>query len=131
VSFPEAELRAGVQPLEELLDEHRHIRKRMAALWAKYGPGGVAEHLRKAELARIVEYLRAMAISEERKVTESALDAAAHSHKHYLDFVAQMTQERAEYFELHAQLQEIEWKVNRGQAMIRYSTIEMQGAGHG
>jgi hypothetical protein len=43
--------------------------------------------------------------------------------------VALMTKERAEYFELNAQLQEIEWKVNRGQAMIRYSTVELQGAG--
>lgn len=125
----DTEIRAGVQPLEELLDEHRHVRGKLASLWAKYGPGGVAEHLRKAELARIVEYLRAMAIAEERKTTEAALDAAAHSHKQYLDFVAQMTKERAEYYELHAQLQEIEWKVNRGQAMIRYSTVELQGAG--
>lgn len=125
----ETELRAGVQPLEELLDEHRHVRGKLSGLWAKYGPGGVAEHLRKAELARIVEYLRAMAIAEERKTTEAALDAAAHSHKQYLDFVAQMTKERAEYYELHAQLQEVEWKVNRGQAMMRYATVELQGAG--
>jgi FMN phosphatase YigB (HAD superfamily) len=125
----ETELRAGVQPLEELLDEHRHVRRKVVALWAKYGPGGVAEHLRKAELARIVEYLRAMATAEERKTTEAALDAAAHSHKQYLDFIAEMTRERAEYFELNAQLQEVEWKVNRGQAMIRYSTVELQGAG--
>ena len=125
----DTELRAGVQPIEELLDEHRHVRKKVADLWAKYGPGGVAEHLRKAELARIVEYLRAMAIAEDRKMTEAALDAGAHSHKQYLDFVALMTKERAEYFELNAQLQEIEWKVNRGQAMIRYSTVELQGAG--
>jgi len=125
----ETELRAGVQPLEELLDEHRHVRGKLANLWAKYGPGGVAEHLRKAELARIVEYLRAMAIAEERKTTEAALDAAAHSHKQYLDFVAQMTKERAEYYELHAQLQEVEWKVNRGQAMMRYATVELQSAG--
>lgn len=129
MTYADTELRAGVQPIEELLDEHRHVRQKFAALWAKYGPGGVADHMRKAELARLVEYLRAMAIAEERKVTEAALDAAAHSHKQYLDFIAEMTKERAEFYELQAQLQEIEWKVNRGQAMIRYSTIEMQGAG--
>lgn len=125
----ESELRAGVQPLDELIAEHRHTRKRLSALWAKYGPGGVGEHMRRAEVARIIEYLRAMAMAEERKVTEASLDAAAHAHRQYFDFVAVLTNERAEYYELMAQLQEIEWKVNRGQAMIRYSTVELQGGG--
>lgn len=128
--FADAEARAGAQPLAELLDEHRLIRKKVASLWAKYGPGGVAENLRKAELARLTEYLRAVAEDEGRKVTEASLNAAAHGHKDYIELVDLMLRERGQYFELHAQMQEIEWKVNRGQAMIRYSTIEAQGGGH-
>lgn len=128
--FADAEARAGAQPLAELIDEHRFVRKKVSALWAKYGPGGVAENLRKAELSRITEYLRVIAEAEGRKVTEAYLNASAHNHKDYIQFVTLMLKERAEYFELHAQMQEIEWKVNRGQAMIRYSTIEAQGGGH-
>ena len=128
--FADAEARAGAQPLAELIDEHRHVRKRVATLWAKYGPGGVAENLRKAELARICEALRARAKMENKKVTEASITTAAHNHPDYVEFITLMTNERAQYFELHAQMQEIEWKVNRGQAMIRYSTIEAQGGGH-
>lgn len=121
----EAELRAGIQPLDELIEEHRHVRKKAAVLWAKYGPGGVADSLRKAERSRIAEYLRVMAAAEGRKVTEASLAEAAECHKDYLEFLAMMTQERAEFFELNAQLEEIAFKVNRGQAVMRYVTTEV------
>ena len=127
--FSDAEVRAGAQPIEELLDEHRFVRTKLAALWGKYGPGGVAEHIRKSELARLTEMLRAIATAEGRKVTEAGLDAAAHCHKDYKELVALMTTERAQFFELDAQLKEIEWKVNRGQAMIRYQTVELSSLG--
>lgn len=121
----EVEIRAGVQPLEELIEEHRFIRNKLAVLWAKYGPGGVADSLRKAERSRIAEYLRVMAAGEGRKVTEASLAEAAECHKDYLDFLATMTKERAEFFELNAQLEEVEFKINRGQAMMRYATAEI------
>jgi hypothetical protein len=129
VSHPDRELAAGVQPIEELLDEHRHIRKELAALWAKYGPFGVAEPLRKQELSRIKVIIRTMLDVEGKKGTVDAIDDAAHAHPDYVKFLAIMLTERARYFELEAQLKEIEWKVNRGQAVMRYSTVEAMGGG--
>lgn len=125
MSTAEMELRAGVQPIDELLDEHRFVRKKLAVLWAKYGPGGVADSIRKAERSRIAEHLRVMAAAEGRKVTEASLAESAECHKDYADLLAFMSAERAEYFELNAQLQEIEFKINRGQAMLRFATAEI------
>lgn len=127
--FDERELGAGVQPLSELLDMHRHVRKEFASLWAKYGPGGVAEALRKQELSRIKVLIRVMAGAERKRLSNDAVDDAAHDHPDYIAFLALMLGERKRFFELECQLQEIEWRVNRGQAMLRLSAVEAMGGG--
>lgn len=120
----EPELRAGVEPLDHLLDERNHLVAKVAPLWALYGPGGTADNSRKNELARLDGLIRALATGEGKKVTEPMVEAATHAHPDYLNFVAKMTTERAEFFKLNAQLEAIEWKVNRGQALLRMFTAE-------
>ena len=120
----EAELRASVEPLDQLLDERAHLVAKVAPLWALYGPGGTADNSRKNELARLDGLVRAMAVGTEQKMTEPKIEAATHAHPDYLNFVAKMTTERAEFFKLNAQLEAIEWKVNRGQALLRMFTAE-------
>ncbi|HWT44486.1 MAG TPA: hypothetical protein VN085_00915, partial [Vicinamibacterales bacterium] len=45
----EIELRAGVEPLDALLDRRQNIVAALAPLWAQYGSGGVAESRLSAE----------------------------------------------------------------------------------
>lgn len=118
------ELRAGVEPLEQLLDERATLVAQVAPLWAAYGPGGTAEHTRKNELARLDGLIRALATGQGQKVTEPMVDAATHAHPDYLAFVAKMTTDRARFFALNAQLDAIEYRVQRGQALLRMYAAE-------
>ena len=120
----EAELRASVEPLDQLIAERQVLVTRLAPLWAAYGPGSVAEQVVSAERARISGMLRAMAAADEKKITESALEEGARSHPDYLTLLAKQTTERAEYFKLNAALQEVEMRCNRGQALIRMASAE-------
>ena len=113
------EVQFGLQPVDELLQERGVLVERMANLWAKYGPGGTAEHQRSAELARIDGMLRAMAAAREDKVTEASLEKACRAHPDYLALIAKHTTERAEYFKLDAQIQAIDFRINRGQGLTR------------
>ena len=120
----EVEAAAGIEPLDILISLHRKRRAEFAALWAKYGTGGVADHLRKSELSRIKEVLRATAATAGTKVTEAALDDGAHDHPDYRDFLALAIAERAKFFEAEAALKEVEWRINRGQGLLRYVATE-------
>ena len=114
------EVQFGLQPIGDLLEERGVLVGRLAPLWAKYGPGGTAEHQRSAELARIDGLLRAMAATDpDRKVTEASLEKACRAHPDYLALVALHTTERAEYFKLDAQIQAIDFRINRGQGLTR------------
>lgn len=121
----DAEDRAGVQPLDELIAERDVLTERIAPLWAKYGPGGTAEAVRKAEVARIAGLLRALAGGKGEKITEAAIDQAAHCHEDYTGLLALMTTERAEFFRLQSQLDILDWKCNRGQALLRLAAREV------
>lgn len=120
----EAELRAGVEPLDQLLDERQHLTEKLAPLYAIYGPGGVAESMVSAERARIVGLLRAQFGALEQKVTEAALETGSRAHPDYLGLLAKQTTERAEYFKLNAGLQAVDFRINRGQALLRYISSE-------
>ena len=120
----DAEDRAGVEDLATLLDERQIIVGKLAPLWAKYGPGGTAEHSLSAERSRCNGVIRAYAASKEQKITEAALDIASREHPDYLALVARHTTERADYFRLNADLEAIELRVNRGQALLKMYASE-------
>ena len=118
------ELRAGVEPLDQLLDERQHLVEKVANLFALYGPGGVADSIRKNEEKRLSGMLRAMAVAQSQKITESALEEGARSHPDYLAITAAHTTGRADYFKLNAMLEAIEFKIQRGQALLRFAASE-------
>lgn len=120
----EAELRAGVEPIDLLLDERQHLVEKVAHLFALYGPGGVADSIRKNEEKRLSGLLRAMAVAQSQKITESALEEGARSHPEYIALTAAHTTGRAEYFKLNAQLDAVDMKINRGQALLRMFAAE-------
>lgn len=124
-AMTEAEERLGIAPLEGLLDERRHLLNKVATLRAKYGGyGSTFEHLRKVELARLNGLIRAQALRDKRKVTESQLDAEAHAHPDYVEFVTMATVQRAEWVKLEAQIEEIDFIIQRGQALARVARWE-------
>lgn len=120
------ESNAGVESVDELLAKRFTIVEELAPLWAEYGPGGLGESRLSAERARLVEYLRSMAAKDERKVTESGLETASRAHKDYLDKMAEITTERAKFFKLQEQMRAIDFKINRGQSLLRAYASEVR-----
>ena len=115
----DAEDRAGVEPIDVLLAERDGIVAALAPLWAEYGPGGLGEHRLSAERARIVGLLRAMAVAQQQKMTEAALEAGSKEHPDYMGMMAKQTTERAQFFRLQEDLRAIDFRLNRGQALLR------------
>lgn len=118
------EVAAEVESIEKLINEHRTLSRQVAELHGKYGPYGVADDVRKAEVMRIRELLRDEAVRSGQKVTEAGLDAAAYAHKAYRDLLDTMERERERYFLAANELTYIEWRVNRAQAVLRQRSIE-------
>jgi len=120
----EAEQRAGVEPIDVLLAEREHIIESLAPLWAEYGPGGIGEHRLSAERARITGLLRAMAAADEKKITEAALETGSRAHPDYLKLMAEQTTDRADFFRLQERLRAIDFRINRGQSLLRAYAAE-------
>lgn len=119
------ESRIGVQPLDEIIQEHQHIVNQVADLRARFGSFGTFDHLRKVELSRIKGLIRAQATRDKRRVNNDQIDEEAHAHPDYIEFVTKATTERARWVKLESELEEIEWRVNRGQMLGRFSAVEL------
>jgi hypothetical protein len=120
----DVEARMSVQPIEELLAERAVLVKRVADLRARYGPGGVFNDLRKVQLAQISALIRAQAVRDTRKTTESQLDEEAHADPRYVGFITAATKDRAEWAILEDQIQGIDETIARGQAVARFVSAE-------
>jgi len=115
----DAEDRMGVEPVDVLLANRATIVDALAPLWAEYGSGGIGEHRLSAERCRIVGLLRAMAAAKGEKITEAALEAGSKEHPEYIGMMAQQTTDRARFFRLQEDLRAIDFRLNRGQALLR------------
>lgn len=120
----EVELRAGIEPIDQLLGMRRSVVEAIANLRAVYGPFGTWEHTRKSELARIKSLIRLQALKDSRKLNNDQVDEEAHEHPDYTRFVVTATRERAEYFRLEAKVEDIDYRINRGQALLRFVSSE-------
>ena len=118
------EIRIGIQPLDELLDIRAVIVKEVADLRARFGSFGTWDHLRKVELSRLKGLIRARATRDSRKMNNEQVDEEAHAHPDYVEFVTLATVQRARWVKLESELEEIEMKVNRGQALARFAAME-------
>jgi chorismate mutase len=124
-SLGDIETRMGLPSIESLLAERDTLVKEVALLRAKHGPFGTWGDLRKIELAKWAASIRAKAVLEERKLTEAAIEEAAHSHPMYVDFVTQGTSEKARWIEAENRIQGIEDTINRGNVVGRYLAQEI------
>lgn len=122
----EIEARASVQPIEELLDERATLIQRVANLRAVYGSFGTWEAQRKMMLARLKGQVRAEALrgATARKLTNDQIDDEAHDHPEYMDFITMATKERAAWIVLEAKIEAIDFRVQRGQAVLRFASAE-------
>ena len=120
----EIEMRAGIEPVEQLLATRQALIGQVATLRAVYGSFGTWDHSRKSELARIKSLIRLQSMKDSRKLNNDQVDEEAHAHPDYTAFVVLATQERAAYFRLEAQVESIDYRINRGQALIRYVASE-------
>ena len=118
------EIRAGIEPLERLLTERRALIEKVADLRSKYGSFGTFDHLRKIELSRIKGLIRLQAMRDSRKMNNDQVDEEAHEHPDYTQFVVEATRARAEYFRLEGQIESIDYRINRGQALARFAASE-------
>lgn len=123
-SRAELEIRAGIEPLDRLLDERRGLIEKVADLRAKYGSFGTFEHLRKIELSRLKSLVRIQSMRDNRKMNNDQVDEEAHEHPDYTQFVVEATRARAEYFRLEGQIEAIDYRINRGQALARFAASE-------
>ncbi len=121
----DAELRAQVIPLEELLAERDDLVQRLARLRAVHGAGGTYGDLRKIELSKAAAVVRAQATLEGKKVTEAYLDEMAHTSDGYVQFVTAATSEKADWILLEEQLAGVDFTINRGQATMKFATAEL------
>lgn len=120
----EIELRAGVEPASMLLAERQVLIDKVAHLRAEFGPFGTWDHRRKSELSRIKSLIRLQAMQDKRKMNNDQVDEEAHEHPDYVTFVANATRDRAEYFKLEAKIEAVDYRLNRGQALLRYVASE-------
>lgn len=118
------ELKMSIQPIEELLAERAVIVRELADLRARFGSFGTWDHLRKVELSRLKGLIRALATRHGRKMNNEQVDEEAHAHPDYIDFITAATMQRARWVKLEADMEEIEMKVNRGQAVARFASAE-------
>ena len=117
--------RAGVDRLDALLAERDEVVRELAGLRPLYGALGLFNHRRKIELARLTMKFVADATADGgKKPTDSVLDAMAHAHPDYVGMVTMATEAAARWVELEEQLESINMRVNRGQALLRYVASE-------
>ena len=121
-------MKADVEELAVLLAERAIIVGKLAPLFALYGPGGTAESVRKNEEMRLRGLVRALAVvtrkEGEKPPTEAALEEGARGHADFTGLVARQTTERADFFRLNADLEAIEYRINRGQALLKMFASE-------
>ena len=122
----ELEARASVQPIDELLDERSTLIAKVALLRAVYGSFGTWEANRKIMLARLKGQIRAEASrsATARKLTNDQIDDEAHDHPEYMDFITTATKDRAQWIVLESKIEGIDFKIQRGQAVMRFATAE-------
>jgi hypothetical protein len=114
----------GVEPADVLLAERDKIMARLAPLRAVYGSFGVADHQRKVELARCRQIVQAQSVRDGKRLTVDDLDMLARLHEDYMGYLAQMVAGRTEWITLEGEVESIDFKLLRGQALLRLAASE-------
>ena len=124
----DAELRASVQPVEELLAERATLIDRVAPLRAVYGSYGTFDAQRKILLSRLKGQIRAEAHRQKtpRRLSNDQVDEEAHEHPAFIEFITTATKARAEWIVLEAKVEDVDFRIQRGQAVMRFTANEVR-----
>ena len=125
----EVELRAGVEPIDALLHRRRELVNKVATLRAQYGSFGTWDAQRKIEVSRLKALVRVQADRDKRKVNNDQVDEEAHAHPDYTVFITRATNERAECFRREAQIEDIDYRIRRGQSLMYFAGGEQRLGG--
>jgi chorismate mutase len=120
------EAKMGLEPIENLLDERQRLVDQVADLRAQFGPYGLFDAQRKIELSQIRQRIRLQALRDKIKMSNDAVDDAAHADEAYVAFILVANQERARWVRLEERIAAIDYTINRGQAVARFATAEVQ-----
>lgn len=115
------EQRAELDSLEDLHVQRRQLLPEYAVLRALHGPSGKWDARRKAMLSAIKVAIRIDAATRQEKMTEAAIDDAAHADAQYLSVVDQGIVGHTRYIELDTQVSELQERIdNRTSSMYAY-----------
>lgn len=106
-----------IEPLAKLHAEMDARKRRYAILWARYGPGGIWEHDRKAFLAALSQKARQVLLEKGTKFTEAMIDEAARASAAYVEELAIAKEEREEFEQLDIELEQIRHRIRRGDSI--------------
>jgi len=121
----EVEHRIGIEPIDQLLHDRSELVKQVSSLRARYGSFGTWDAIRKTELAKVAQLVRAEKARDGGKVTEALIEESAHADGRYVDQIIRATEERAEWAKLEDQIQAINDKISRDQALCRFVAAEV------
>lgn len=113
------ETAVGVKGVVEVRDERWHLVQKSAKLRALHGSFGLWEHQRKILLAKLRTAIRGGAVASGAKMTEAAIDDAAHAHPQYVEFITQGVIDKQEWIGSEAEIQGIDFQFFRDQAITK------------
>ena len=120
----DVEDRLGIEPIHEVMARRERLVEEAAELRALHGSFGLFDARRKTELAAIKMSLRARSQRDKMRVTEGALDDAAHADPRYVEFVTQATIDRARLSVLEHKIHALDESVHRANTITRHLSAE-------
>ena len=118
--------RHGLPDVDHLLARRAELVKEAAPLRALYGPGGTFPHARKVELSKLAALMRAMGVAQQTKLTEAAIEEAAHSHDDYAGLIARATTDATRLVIVEGEIHEIDTRISWGQSTARMISAELR-----
>jgi len=109
----------GVKGVGEVVDERTHRVRQSANLRALHGSFGLWDHQRKILLAKLRTMIRGGAVASGAKMTEAAIDDAAHAHPEYVEFITQGVIDKQKWIESEAVIEGIDFQFYRDQAITK------------
>lgn len=119
----EIELRAGVEPIEALHDERRHLVQLNSRVRAMHGSNGIYKDVRDLELAKAGARVRENWTGE-KAPSEAYVAANAPLDKEYQRWLEQQVSDKAHFEVIDDRITAITEMINRGQALLRYVSSE-------
>lgn len=115
---------SGVSTLEALQAKRAALATANAALWARYGDSGTFSQKRDNLFALIAVEKRRELEADGKKVTEPMVDAAVRTDSRYTSLIAEAEHERATFYLNNNAIKDLDEKMFRDNAVIRYLTTE-------